>query len=246
MSWKHILLTYEHGEFDPQTQRWIKDSGYVSAKCAFCEEEKVFAKQIHSSYEARKQFSDAHNNCPKTAKCPDCEELMTRKALKRHRTGLYCSSQRKRNELIKQNKSELSWWLANDLEGQIQNKVEMLVYGTMLRRVRRSYQKDDSLNISSLSHREIASIKNVANDTLAYIKDIIQYEEHFTRYCRPGWGGKARVEKSAWISTEYNYLFSFFRTWDDDAIQHIIRYHENPHEREAIICFLEMRKEAEG
>lgn len=242
---RYVTLTYSHGEYDDNTRTWVTEGGYTEVKCKHCTEKREINPPSHSCYTIEREFVASHK-CTKLTKCEKCGEAITKKALKKHQGSLSCNAERTANELEAQNKSKLNWWLANDLESYFQDRSEMLIYGRRLNCHRGSRMKNDSLDISPLSHREIAQIKNTATDLIAYIKDIVQYEEHFTNYCRPGWGGKARVEKCAWISKEYKQLLDLFGgRWDEDTIYHVIRYHENPHEREAIICLLEMRKEAE-
>lgn len=243
----HVRTYWKAAEFDETTNTWTGNGYYNEAECVHCKARHSFsADEHHSRWSAEKAFSDVHD-CPKLVKCEHCGDVLAKRSLKKHQEGLACQASKLSKHLEANGKAKLSWWLTKDLFNHFTDQSEQLIFGEYLKRDRRSGLKKEGEAISKLSHQEIAHVKNTANDVLAYVKEIIGYEEHLTCYCRGGWGGNARREKEAWISSEYHYLFEkFFARWDVDAIYHLIRYHENPHERESIICLLELRKEARG
>lgn len=200
-------------------------------------------RKIHLMYP---HLLEAH----KISACEYCGDLVTKRGLTRHQKGMFCLAAQNRHRLMGQGKVNFSSWKIKDLEEHFSALVKDLTYGTnsssegnygWLHRNSKSPRLEPTIQVSNELQARIASEANII---LGKLKDIMGFSEENTCFRAGGWGVRTHIEKTIWIDKEYAHLWEMIsQSWTHQHTELFFKYHDNPEDRDSILCLLELQNE---
>lgn len=226
---------------DPENPDWgtCKDG----ATCVHCE----FVCGEHQEHKDNARVVVEHlTSAHKIVVCENCDTLYHKRSMKKHQAGLYCRTQKYRNDIKAQGFVRLSEYETKRITSYFAKKYDVLA------------AQATSSDVATMIQAHAA----VAEAEQKFYR-LMNKVDLFTHYCRGGWGGPTRLERESWVNKEmyeflclaaksndnlpyYHLLEKVDAHWLSDAFPLLIRYAENPDERDSMVAILELARDMEN
>ena len=235
----HIWRMHVH--VDPENPDWSNCK--IAVSCNHCE----FVCAEHQEYRDNLPKAVEHLlTVHKIVACEHCNALYNKRSLKKHQAGLYCRTQKYKQEVAAQGFVRISEYEIKRITAYFTKKYDLLA------------SQATSSDVSAMLQAQVAVVEAEQK-----FYRIMSKVDLFTNYRRGGWGGPTRLERESWVNKEmYEFLclatksgsslpyHSHFKSteshWLADAFPLLIHYVENPNERDSMVAILELARDMEN